>query len=464
MTVTAPQGASAPEGDVAGTVDRLRATFATGRTRPHSWRDAQLQSLDRLLVDHEDEFVDALVTDLRRTRFDAALLDVWSTRPEVRHARKHLQRWMRPRSVKAPLNTRPGKAWYQYEPLGVVLVIGPWNYPLHLTLAPLVGALAAGNCVVVKPSEITCASSSALARLLPRYLDPDAVAVVEGAAETTLGLLNQGFDHCFFTGSSSVGAAVMAAAAPHLTPVTLELGGKCPVIVTESARLDVAARRVAFGKLINGGQTCVAPDYVLVARRVREQFTDLLTGALRAFTEGREVPIVNQRHADRIAQLLRTAGGTTVLGGAVDVETAMAQPTVVVDPEPKAPILHEEIFGPVLPLVTVDSVDEAVAHIRRSGRPLASYVFTESRSDEQKVLDGVASGGTVVNHVMLQLAVNDLPFGGVGASGMGRYHGRWGFETFSHPRAVLRKPTSFDLRFTYPPYGARMQRVMRRMM
>jgi aldehyde dehydrogenase (NAD+) len=447
-----------------GTVARLRATFDSGRTRAPAWRAEQLRRLGDLLSQHEQDLSEALVADLRRTPFESVLFDLSPTVMELDHARKHLARWTRPHRVRPQLTARPGRAWYQYEPLGVSLIIGPWNYPVHLTLAPLVAALAAGNCAVIKPSELTARSSALLAELVPRYLDPDAVAVVEGAAETTLGLIDAQPDHCFFTGSPAVGRAVMAAAAPHLIPVTLELGGKCPAIVTSSARLDVAARRVAFGKVVNSGQTCVAPDYVLVERGVRDEFVEQLTAAIHQFSEGRRMPIVNARHAARVAELLRTAGGRVALGGAVDVEAALAEPTVVVDPDPDSPILTEEIFGPLLPVVTVDSLAEAIAHVRRGSRPLASYLFTEERRDEERVLAEIATGGTVVNHVMVHLTVHGLPFGGVGTSGMGRYHGRWGFETFSYPKAVVRKPSRMDLRFAYPPYSPRVQRLLRAML
>lgn len=445
-------------------VARLRTTFATGRTRDRSWREAQLDGLIRLLDEAEEELGAALVEDLGRTRFESALFDIVPTRAEAVHARKRLRSWMRRRRVRAPMTIQPGRAWFDYEPLGIALVIGAWNYPVHLTLAPLVAALAAGNCAILKPSELAPASSAALAALLPRYLDPDAVAVVEGAAESTQALIGEGLDHIFFTGSPSVGAAVMAAAALQLTPVTLELGGKCPAIVAPSAKLDLAARRIAFGKLVNSGQTCVAPDYVLVEESVREEFVGLLAATLAEFSEGQRKPIINSRHAARIAALVAGARGDTVLGGDVDVEGASAEPTVIVDPEPGSAILTEEIFGPVLPVVGVDSVVAAIEHVRRGGKPLAAYLFTEDRRDEQAVLARISTGGTVVNHVMVHLAVSDLPFGGVGTSGTGRYHGRWGFETFSNTKAVVRQRTWVDPRIAYPPYSPRVERLLRRMM
>jgi aldehyde dehydrogenase (NAD+) len=316
--------------------------------------------------------------------------------------------------------------------------------------------------VVVKPSEVASHTSAALAELLPLYVDPQAVVVVEGGAEVTLELIDQNLDHVFFTGSPTVGSAIMGAASKHLTPVTLELGGKCPVIVTESARLDVAARRIAFGKLANSGQTCVAPDYVMVDRKVRDEFVPLLVKTLEEFSEGRRLPIVNQRHAARIEALVASAGGQVVTGGDVDVEDASAPITVVLDPAPGSAIMAEEIFGPALPVVTVDGLDDAIARVNAGTKPLASYLFTQDRGDEERCLIGFSAGATVINHVMMHMAVHDLPFGGVGTSGTGSYHGHWGFETFSHAKAILRQQTRIDPKLMYPPYSPRFQKMVRK--
>nr|WP_182541572.1 aldehyde dehydrogenase family protein [Nocardioides ginsengisegetis] len=446
----------------AAVVGALRRVFASGQTRDHAWRDAQLAGLGRLLSERGDDLVAALAADLRRTEFESIMFDLVSITPEIKHARNKLKRWMMPRRVSVPLNVKPGKAWYTYEPLGVVMVIGAWNYPVNLTFMPLIAALAAGNCVVVKPSEVASHTSAALAELLPLYVDPEAVVVVEGGAEVTLDLIDQNLDHVFFTGSPTVGSAIMAAASKHLTPVTLELGGKCPVIVTESARLDVAARRIAFGKLANSGQTCVAPDYVMVDRKVRDEFVPLLVKTLEEFSEGRRLPIVNQRHAARIEALVASAGGQVVTGGDVDVENASAPITVVLDPAPGSAIMAEEIFGPVLPVVTVEGLDDAIGRVNAGTKPLASYLFTQDRSDEERSLAGFSAGATVINHVMMHMAVHDLPFGGVGTSGTGRYHGHWGFETFSHAKAILRQQTRIDPRLMYPPYSPRFQKMVRK--
>lgn len=444
------------------TVAQLRATFRSGRTKPVEWRLKQLEGMRRLIEEREAELVDALRQDLGRPRVEAWLADLAPVAAEAKHAAKNLRTWMRPTKVSVPLTQQPGKAWYQYEPLGVVLVIVPWNYPLYLGLVPVLSALAAGNCVVVKPSEHAPACSAAMARLLPQYLDPDAVAVVEGAVDETTELLDQGFDHCLFTGSPEVGKIVMAAAAKHLTPVTLELGGKSPAIVTADANVTVAAKRVAFGKLLNSGQTCIAPDYVLVDRKIRDRFVSELTKAIEAQSYEKTLPIVSERHAARLEGLIRSAGGTTVHGGTVDAPNKRGELTVVVDPESDSEVMRQEIFGPVLPIVTVDSLDDAIAHVQQGTKPLACYLFSEKRADEERVLDEISSGGTVINHLMYHLLVPELPFGGVGVSGTGAYHGSWGFQTFSHRKAVLRKPTRPDPALAYPPFTKVKEMIMRK--
>jgi aldehyde dehydrogenase (NAD+) len=461
MTVSASRSTEAAR-SIPDTVTHLRATFRSGRTRPIEWRLGQLDAIVRMVDEREKEFAAALAEDLGRQPVEAWLADLAPVTAEAKFAIKNLRKWVKPTRVKVPLSVQPGKAWYQYEPLGVVLVIGPWNYPLHLVLAPLVGAVAAGNCAILKPSEQTPACSAVLADLVPKYLDPEAVAVVEGAAEATQSLLDQALDHCFFTGGPEIGKAVMAGAAKHLTPVTLELGGKSPVIVADDAKLKVAARRIAFAKLLNSGQTCVAPDYLLVDRKVRDPFVAELTKAIDAFSSESTLPIVNTRQAGRLAGLVEQAGGRTVRGGSVDADAKRAELTVIVDPDADSSLMRDEIFGPVLPIVTVDSVDDAIAHVQQGPKPLALYLFSESHANEQRVLDEVSNGATVVNQLMYHLLVPGLPFGGVGTSGTGAYHGKWGFETFSHRKAVLRKPSWPDPALAYPPFNKLKERIMRK--
>lgn len=451
---------------VAASVAGLRVTFATGRTRSIEWRLGQLRAIERLLAEGEERIIAALAEDLGRPATDSWLGDIAPVVHEARYARKHLSSWRRRRHVGLPLSQVPGHAWYDYEPLGVVTVIGPWNYPVLLTLAPAVAAIAAGNCVVLKPSEVTPTTSRVLADLARQYLDTDAIIVVEGGAETTQEILAQGLDHAFFTGGPEVGKIIMKAAADHLTPVTLELGGKCPAYVAADADLDVTARRIAWTKLLNSGQTCIAPDYVMVDRSVQAAFLTKLRQALIELSPhrdgGRGMPIVNGRHAGRLAELLEDHGGTVLAGGTSAPDSQQVDMTVVVDPAIDSRLMTEEIFGPILPVITVPGADQAIAHIQKGTKPLAAYVFTRSGALGRRFRRDVSAGAVVSNHAAVHFLVPSLPFGGVGTSGMGSYHGRWGFETFSHRKAHLSRPARLDPRIVYPPYSDRTQRLLRR--
>jgi aldehyde dehydrogenase (NAD+) len=458
---------AAPVDGLAGLVAGLRRVHASGRTRGLDWRLTQLRGLGRLLAERETEIAAALRADLGRTAFEAWFGDIASTKGEIDHAIRHLKSWMKPKRQRLPLLQRPGTGWVQFEPLGVVLVIGPWNYPVYLTLGPLVAAVAAGNCAVVKPSELAPMTSALLAEQLPRYLDPEAVAVVEGDGVTTQELLALGFDHALFTGGTEIGRKIMAGAAATLTPVTLELGGKSPVIVAADADLDVAARRIAWVKLMNSGQTCIAPDYVLVEASARDALVDRIAATMTAFVadrpNGGALPIVNERQFDRLAGYLAATKATVVLGGGTDRAARFIEPTVLVDPDPDEPSMSDEIFGPILPVLSVASIDDAVRFANARSKPLAVYVFSRSKATSRRVVDAVPAGGAVINHVALHCLVPSLPFGGVGASGIGAYHGEWGFQTFSHRKAVLAKPSRPDLKLVYPPYGPRDERLLRRL-
>ena len=451
--------------DVERTVAGLRAMFGSGRTQDTAWRIRQLRAIERMLDEREHEIVAALGEDLGRPRAEAWLADIASTKAEAAFARKHLRTWVKRRRAPLSLSLLPGRGWYQYEPLGVVLIIGAWNYPFNVTLAPLVAAVSAGNCAVIKPSEHAPASSRLLATLVPQYLDAGAVAVVEGDAEVTQALLAQGFDHAFFTGGTEIGKRVMQAAAPHLTPVTLELGGKSPVIVMRNADLEVAARRIAWVKLLNSGQTCIAPDYVLVERPVRDRLVGAIVETVRAFRAAEASPamrIVNRQQYDRLVAMIENSDGELVLGGSGDAHTLGIEPTVIVDPSPDSPVMATEIFGPVLPVLTVDSLGEAIRFVNARPKPLAIYLFTKSAAERRQALAEISSGGAVINHVAMHCLAPQLPFGGVGPSGMGAYHGRWGFETLSHRKAVLVKPSRPDPSLVYPPYTEKKLKLLRR--
>ncbi|MEU1350659.1 aldehyde dehydrogenase family protein [Streptomyces sp. NPDC005795] len=425
-------------------VGRLRATFRTGRTKGLDWRTGQLRQLRALLTERGDEIADALHADLGKSRKEAYRTEIDFTIREIDHTLEHLADWLRPEPAPVPATLGGAQAYTVQDPLGVVLVIAPWNYPVQLLLAPLAGALAGGNAVVVKPSELAPATSAAVARLLPRYLDTDAVAVVEGAVPETTALLAERFDHIFYTGNGTVGRIVMAAAAEHLTPVTLELGGKSPVFVDRDTDLKAVAGRLAAGKFLNAGQTCVAPDYVLTDPETGAALADALAAAVEglfgadASTHPEYGRIVNHRHFDRLAGLL--GSGRTVTGGTYDRDSKYIAPTVLADVAPDAPVMREEIFGPVLPIVTVGGLDEAIAFINDRDKPLALYAFTDADAVRERLIAETSSGAVGIGLPLAHLTVSDLPFGGVGESGMGSYHGRYSLETFSHRKAVLDTP------------------------
>ena len=447
----------------------LRTGYASGLTRPLEWRRSQLRQIQRLLAEGEEELLAALATDLGKPSIEGWATDIGMVKAEIDYMVDQLPGWMRPEKVKVPVAAQPGKASIVPEPLGVTLVIAPWNYPVQLLLLPMAAAIAAGNAVVGKPSELAPTVAAALARLVPRYLDERAVAVVEGGVPETTALLAERWDHIFYTGNGRVGRIVMAAAAQHLTPVTLELGGKSPVIVDRDANLAVAARRIAWGKFVNAGQTCVAPDYALVHEAVAEPLLDRVSKALRKFygRDPRTSPdygrIVNHTHFQRLTGLI-DAGGyeRLVVGGERDEDARYIAPTVLSGVKPDAAVMAEEIFGPILAVRTVSDMDEAIAEVNAGDKPLALYAFTESKRTAERIVAGTSSGGVCVNGTILHLGVPGLPFGGVGESGMGAYHGRTGFDTFSHRKSILTKPARPDLPVAYPPYKGWKGRLMRR--
>ena len=462
---TAPPSSAAQAADIPAIVGRLRKTFATGRTRDVAWRKRQLEALERLLVDNEPAIAVALEKDLGRQPFEAWLADIASTAGEAADAAKNVGKWTKRKHRWLEFAQLPGRGWVEYEPYGTVLVIGAWNFPFALTLGPAVGALAAGNAVVLKPSEVAPASSALMAELVPRYLDQDAIAVVEGDGAVSQELIAQGFDRLCFTGGTEIGRKVYESAAAHLTPVTLELGGKSPVIVAADADIAVAAKRIAWTKLINSGQICIAPDYVLADATVRDELVAKIGEAVATFEAGNSGKrIVNERHFDRLTTALAATKGTVAVGGGSNAAAIEIDPTVVVDPAVDEPLMTDEIFGPILPIVTVQSLDEAIDFVNARPKPLAAYLFTKSKSVRERVIKEVSSGGMLVNHLLFQFTTTKLPFGGVGPSGMGAYHGRFGFEEFSHRKSVLTKPTRPDLTtIIYPPYTEKAWKLARRL-
>jgi aldehyde dehydrogenase (NAD+) len=442
--------------DFGSLVARHRAYFLSGKTRPVEWREAQLTALSALITENAKDFHAALWADLRRNWVEADLVDVAGVAQEADYARQHIREWMRPLVVSTPPIMQPGEVRVRFDPLGVGLIIGAWNYPFFLTLSPLIAAISGGNAAVIKPSEIAPASANVLAKLVPKYLDTDAFSVVLGAVPETTALLEQKWDHIFFTGSPSVGKIVMAAAAKNLTPVVLELGGKCPAVVHSSANLAVAARRIAQGRWLNAGQTCTGVDHVLVFRDVKEQFlVHLKRTAIEFYGEDpRQSPdygrMVSDRQYARIAGLLES--GEVYYGGQHDPKDRYVAPTILVDAPLDSPVMQEEIFGPILPMVEVSSVEEVIEYVNARPRPLGLYVFAEDLDIAERILDATESGDAAVNDCAIQPLVPELPFGGVGNSGMGKYHGEWGFRAYTNARGVLYHSTTADPGVRYPPY------------
>jgi len=455
-------------GDAAGVADQLRATFASGLTRPLAWRRSQLGQLGSMLRTEDGPLTAAMAEDMGKPPIEGWLTEVAAVRRDIEGILHHLDDWASPRRAKVPWQLRPGRAEIVPEPLGGVLVIGPWNYPVRCVVLPLAFALAAGNTAAVKPSELAPATSEVLAKLLGEYLDTSAVRVVQGGAETAKELLDQQWDHVFFTGGSRVGREVMVAAAQHLTPVTLELGGKNPAVVDGTADIGSAGRRIAWGKFLNAGQTCVAPDYVVVDKGAEDALVASIVRWVRRFygddpqASGSFARIVNEAHLARLTELLARTQGRVALGGTSLPTDLYLSPTVLTGVGWDDPVMEEEIFGPVLPVLTFASMDEVLAQVNSRDKPLAIYLYSRDPAATERLISGTSSGGVCVNHNAVQLGVPSLPFGGVGRSGTGAYHGKSGFDTFSHAKAVLRKPVKAELPIVYPPYGRAKRWALRK--
>ncbi len=458
-----------PLHEIAPKVDTARAAFATGSTKPLAWRRATLERIRDLVEARETQLLDALAADFAKPRFEAWTSELGFTVSDINHTLAHLSSWMQPEKVGTPLVFKPGSSYVVAEPVGVVCAIAPWNYPVQLLLLPMVAAIGAGNAVVAKPSELAPHTAAELVSLIEAIGDPAITAVQGGVAETS-ELLAQRFDHIIYTGNSRVARIVMRAAAEHLTPVTLELGGKSPAIVSRHANIDVAARRIAWGKFINAGQTCIAPDYVLVEQPVHDQLVAALGKHITEFygADPQASPdfsrIVNDPHFHRLEKLLDS--GTVAHGGVTDADTRYISPTVLTGVQADDPVMGEEIFGPILPIIAVGSIAEAIGFVNErsaaGNKPLALYTFSESDRENDQVIAGATSGGACVNGTLLHISNPNLPFGGVGESGMGAYHGKFGFDTFSHRRGVHTRSTKLDPSMMYPPYTAKKQKLVRK--
>jgi len=442
--------------DIQATIARQRAFFATGKTKDYDFRVSQLQKLSQLIKENEKLILEAVYRDLRKPAIEAFGSEILVTLSEIKYALKHLKTWMKPQKVGTPLNLFPSSSYIYAEPLGVVLIVAPWNYPFALTIQPLIGAIAAGNCAILKPSEHTPHTSSAIAKIINANFDPNFVTAIEGGIDTNQALLAEKFDHIFFTGGTAIGKIVMQAAAKHLTPVTLELGGKSPCIVDETCDLDITAKRIIWGKFYNCGQTCVAPDYLLVQQKIKPLLIAKLLEYVKVFFG--ENPqqsadfgrIVNERQFDRLVQLL--GEGKILIGGQSDRGDRFIAPTLIDEVSPNSRIMADEIFGPILPILAYDQIAEAIAFVNAQPKPLALYLFSSNKQNQAQVLQSIPFGGGCLNDIIMHLGNPELPFGGVGNSGMGSYHGKSSFDTFTHYKSILKNSFRFDLKWRYPPY------------
>ena len=447
-------------------IARQTRFFKSGATLPRAFREEQLRILLDAIIRKERLILDALHEDLRRSETEAYVSEIGYCTGEIRHTLKKLKSWMRPRRSLSPLAAGPSMSALHMQPLGLNLIIAPWNYPVQLALAPLIAAIAAGNVAVVKPSELAPASSAAVAELLGEAFSDEFVAVYDGGIEVSQALLQRRFDHIFFTGGTEVGRIVAKAGAEHLSRVTLELGGKSPTIVTESADLDTAAKRITWGKFFNAGQTCIAPDYVMVHASVRDALLERIDRAITEFygEDPAQSPdygrIINDRHFQRLSGMIDAS--KVRRGGETEASSRYIAPTVMTDVTLEDEVMSEEIFGPLMPVLEIRSLQEAIEIIEQRPNPLALYMFTTDSEDERAIVERVSFGGGCINNTLLHFSDPKLPFGGVGSSGVGAYHGRYGFEAFSHRKGVLKTGNFLDPDIKYPPYGEGKLNLLRK--
>lgn len=444
-------------------VEKQNEFYRSGMTRTYAFRKSMLDRLENGMDKYEDRIFAALLWDLNKQRSEAYMTEIGLAHEELRYCRRHLAGWMRDRHTFPTIAQLPAICAISPEPYGKVLIVSPWNYPVLLTMEPLIGAIAAGNCAVIKPSAYTPATSHVIAEMIEDTFPEKYITVVEGGREENKTLFDQDFDHIFFTGSVDVGRTVMEAASKHLTPVTLELGGKSPVIIDETADMYLAAKRVAFGKVINAGQTCVAPDYVLIQESVRDDFVDAWEIVMdKFFPDGDYLDmacIVNEKHYKRVTGLME--GQEIVFGGGCDPEKRFIEPTLMIDVDPESPVMQEEIFGPLLPVMTFDKIEEAIDFVQSRPKPLALYFFSRDRHMQKVVKDSCSFGGGCINDTVMHIGSPRMPFGGVGASGMGSYHGKKSFDTFTHYRSILKSSSMIDVPLRYMPYDDVTYKLLR---
>jgi len=433
----------------------LKEFFRSGITRKITFRIANLLKLRQIIFDNERLILKALKDDLNKSEIEAYSSEIGIVIKEIDYALKHIEKWSRPQKVKTPLINKPGRSYFIYEPYGTALIISPWNYPFGLFFLPLVGAIAAGNCMLLKPSEIAQNTSALIAKLLNENFSENYLRVIEGDAKVTQELINPLTDYIFFTGSTEVGKIIMKKAAEYLIPITLELGGKNPCIVDKDADLEISAKRIAWGKFFNSGQTCIAPDYLLLHKDIKNQFISIFKQTITKFygenlLENKNLAkVINEKHFNRLIKLL--SEGKIEIGGQHSREKPFIAPTLISEINENSEILKNEIFGPILPVLSFDNLDDEILKILAKPKPLAIYYFSKNKSKQEKIINSTSSGGVCINGTINFIMSNDLPFGGVGQSGFGKYHGKASFETFSHKKAILKKSFHLDQKYMYPP-------------
>lgn len=453
--------------DVLKSIENQRAYFNSSITRDVSFRIFQLKLLKKIVKDYEEQLIKALYEDLHKSAFESYASEISLVYEEIDYFIKHLPKWVKAESVKTSMIHFPSESYIVREPRGVSLIVSPWNYPVNLALLPLVGTIGAGNCCILKPSELTPNVSAILAKMINDHYKTEYIHVVLGDADLGAELTAAPFDHIFFTGSVAVGKKVMQAASQRLTPLTLELGGKSPCIVDETANLEVAAKRIIWGKLMNAGQTCVAPDYLLVQETVKDKLVHLMVEAIQSFygpdyKASIDYPrIVSERHTARLGGLLE--GTRVIYGGEVVPEERYVAPTLVDEVSLDSLIMKEEIFGPILPILTFDTLDTAIDLVRRAANPLALYCFSESEVNQNKLMTSISFGGGCINDTLSHVTNANMGFGGVGESGMGAYHGYKSYLTFSHEKSILKKGTKIDMALKYPPYNGTKLKALRQL-
>ncbi len=447
------------------TILKQRKYFYSGVTRPVSFRIRQLKILKELIKENEKAISDALYADFRKCEFESFATEIGMVLLDITHTIKHLKKWAKPKHVRSSLANFPSTDSIYFDPYGVCLIISPWNYPFQLLVAPLIGAISGGNTIILKPSELTPNTSKLMNEIISGNFKEEYISIIEGGVKETGLLLKQKFDKIFFTGSVAVGKIVMQAAAKNLIPVTLELGGKSPCIVDETAKLKLAAKRIAWGKFLNAGQTCIAPDYIYIHENVKDKFIEHFKQVLKNLygddpKQSKDFPrIINEKHFDRLSEMIDPS--KVIIGGEINKDELYIAPCVLNNVSRKDKVMEDEIFGPILPLLTFKNIDDVISEINQHPKPLAMYIFSQNKKQVKQLLENTSSGGFCVNETVSHFVNLNLPFGGVGNSGIGNYHGKYSFKCFTHEKSVLRKATWFDMPLRYPPYKRKLGMLKR---